>query len=203
MHIWAATHAWSQLCLGGPISLPEAGWESVETLRHVRRSRSSWCVSTCQREAALLAVAMVLCTRWLEDLWEREWQCHFCLWVYTVTQGHSGLNWLFLGKFQTLPPSFHRKAFIMTGYFQSTTDTFSHRKESMVPFPEDIKIGFSLAESFMWAESLWHQSILTEEKNHLPAAIWRILMLKFSLVMNFTAVIWILNLLSSQRLKLL
>lgn len=67
------------------------------------------------------------------------------------------LNWLYPGEFQTLTPSFHRKAFIMTGYFQSTTDTLPHRKKSKVTFPEDSQIGFSVAESFMWAESLWHQ----------------------------------------------
>lgn len=47
------------------------------------------------------------------------------------------------------------------------------------------------------------RSILTEkEKNHLPRAIWRIQMLQFSFVMNFTLGVQILKHLSSQRLKL-
>lgn len=42
---------------------------------------------------------------WLEDLWEREWQCHFCLWVYTVTPGHLGLIDFTLGNFKPYLPA--------------------------------------------------------------------------------------------------
>lgn len=113
------------------------------------------------------------------------------------------LNWLYPGEFQTLPPNFHRKAFIMTGYFQSTTDALPHKKESKVPFLEDIQIGFSVAESFICGQNPSDTRSILTEKNHLPTAIWRIPMLQFSLVMNFSSVVWILSLLSSQRLKLL
>lgn len=80
------------------------------------------------------------------------------------------LNWLYPGEFQTLPSSFHRKAFIMTGYFQSTTDTLPHRKESRVPCPEDIQTEFSLAESFRWAESLWHQKYFDRGEESSPCS---------------------------------
>lgn len=141
----ACFHAWGR-------------WESVETLRHVRRSRSSWCECTEHmpegRSSSGCGVGFMQSL--LEDLWDREWQCHLCLSVHCNTTTLR-FNWLNPGEFQTLPPSFHRKAFIMRGYFQSTKDTLPHRKESKVPFPEDIQIGFSDAGSFMWAESLWHQ----------------------------------------------
>lgn len=108
-HAYMSCHTCTEPALPwGPVSMPEAGWESVETLRRVRRSRSSWCVSalsTCQKEGAPLAVALALCSPWLEDLWEREWQCHFCLWVYTVTPGHSGLIDFTLGNLKPYHPA--------------------------------------------------------------------------------------------------
>lgn len=93
MHIWAAWHAWSQLCLGGPVSMPEAGHVCrdfascqafpiqlmCEGAEHMPEGRSS---SGC---------SVGFMQSWLEDLWEREWQCHFCLWVCTATPGQSGL----------------------------------------------------------------------------------------------------------------
>jgi len=53
--------------------------------------------------------------------------------------GTLGLNWLYPKGFQTLTFQLPGEGLkIVRGYFQPTTDTFPHRKESVVHYPEEI-----------------------------------------------------------------
>lgn len=185
----ACFHAWGR-------------WESVETLRHVRRSRSSWCESTEHmpegRSSSGCGVGFMQSL--LEDLWDREWQCHLCLWVYTVTPRHSGLIDLTLGNFKPyLPASTGRPSLweVISSPLKIPCPT---EKSPRFLFQKTLKLDSVMQGASCGQNPFDTRSILTEmEKNHLPKAIWRI---QFSLVMNFTSLIWILNLSSSQRLML-
>lgn len=93
------------------------------------------------------------------------------------------LNWLYPGEFQTLPPSFHRKAFVMTGYFSPLQISCPTEKSPKFLFQKTFKLDSVLQRASCGEKPSDTRSILTEkEKNHHPTAIW---MLQFSLVVNF------------------
>lgn len=201
MHIWAATHAWSQLCLGGLVSMPEAdgSLSRLCVMSGVPDPVDVSALNTCQKEGALLAVALVLCSPcW--KIYETGSGSVICVWVYTVTPRHSGLIDFTLGNFKPyLPASTGRPSLwdVISSPLKIPCPT---EKSPRFLFQKTFKLDSVMQGASCGQNPFDTRSILTEmEKNHLPKAIWRI---QFSLVMNFTSVIWILNLLSSQRLML-
>lgn len=143
-------------------------------------------LSTCQKEGAVLAVALVLCSRWLEDLWEWEWQCPFCLWVYTVTPRRSGLIEPNSGNFKPYLPASTGRPSLWQVIFSPLQITCPTKKSPKSFLQKTFKLDSVLQRASYGQNPSDTRSILTEkEKNHLPTAIWRIQMLQFSLVVNF------------------
>lgn len=195
-------HVRSHLCLGGPVSMPEAGWESVETLRHVGRSRSSWCVSSmsnaCQQEGALLAVASfyaVVAGR----LARRGVAGSFLSMSINCNTETLGLNWLYPEGFQTLTSQRPGEGLNCEMSFPVHYRYLATWKSPRFIIQKTFKMG---AGSFMWVESLWHQKRFDREESSPRSNLEDSDVTVFAWVMTFTSEVRILKLFSSQRLML-